>query len=388
MNKKIKTISIILIVFVIATLIHKYNGKFYTKESRADSSYGSAFKKNLNIQTHYEILSKIDWMREMEKKYKHINKKIYDICQNEYKQDQSTFNSNKRLSKKEFYGGFIHDNWMLDIDHKIAYCNHPKVATMTWVSHFFNLINSSIQQDVRKNFVLDPNVVNHYLNYIRSFTLEEYRIPDHLISSVKDTEKFRNKKEKKNVVARHLTSFWTNVLNLLFKNNNVLTFSFVRHPFERIVSAYKNKFLNGETVVSRQYTKKSITFPEFIDLVLDQFRIQEKCLDSPNKYICANIDQHWDLFNHRCLYCDIQYDVIGKIESFNDDIKYIVLKQKLEELIPLNTTNLHLNDKKEYASNSTLYYFSQLSKFQKDRLYECYKFDFELFDYDVDIYLN
>ena len=391
MENEKKRIGTILIIFVISTLVYKYKEKFYKKESRADSDFVSSFKKDLNLQTPNGSLSRIDWISEMGKKYKQINKKINDVCQNKSEQDKVTFNKHKRLSKREFYGGFMHGNWMLNIDHKMAYCNHPKVATMTWISHFFDLTDYSIKQDVQKSFGLNPNVseqLNRML-YIRSFTEEKYRIPVNLIFPVKETKNIRNKKKTKNVIARYLISFWTNVMNLFFQNTNVLTFSFVRHPFERLVSAYKNKFLNGKiTTVSKRYKKKIATFPEFIDLVMQQFRAQEECRDLPNKYICANIDAHWDLFNHRCLYCDIQYDVIGKIESFNDDIKYIVLKQKLEELIPLNTTNLHLNDKKEYASNSTLYYFSQLSKFQKDRLYEFYKFDFELFDYNVEIYLN
>ena len=121
MNKK-KSIRLISILFLIATLIYKYNGKFYTKESRVDSSYVSAFNKDLNVQTHHENLSRNDWMKEMEKKYKQINKKIYDVCQNRYKQDKVTFNNHKRLRKWEFYGGFMYENWMLDIDHKLAYC--------------------------------------------------------------------------------------------------------------------------------------------------------------------------------------------------------------------------------------------------------------------------
>ena len=49
-------------------------------------------------------------------------------------------------------------------------------------------------------------------------------------------------------------------------------------------------------------------------------------------------------------------------------------------------------DTKKYRSESvnadtrTLFYFSQLSKQQRSNLYEMYYFDFQLFDYDAEIY--
>ena len=39
-----------------------------------------------------------------------------------------------------------------------------------------------------------------------------------------------------------------------------------------------------------------------------------------------------------------------------------------------------------YTDTRTLFYFSQLSKQQRSNLYEMYYFDFELFNYDAEIY--
>ena len=95
MNKK-KSIRIISILFLIATLVYKYNGKFYTKESRVDSSYVSAFNKDLNVQTHHENLSRNDWMKEMEKKYKQINKKTNKWTHKPIKNKQPKKETNKQ----------------------------------------------------------------------------------------------------------------------------------------------------------------------------------------------------------------------------------------------------------------------------------------------------
>ena len=34
------------------------------------------------------------------------------------------------------------------------------------------------------------------------------------------------------------------------------------------------------------------------------------------------IDEHWRPFTFQCSYCDINYDLIGRMETWNDDIKY------------------------------------------------------------------
>ena len=50
------------------------------------------------------------------------------------------------------------------------------------------------------------------------------------------------------------------------------------------------------------------------------------------------------------------------------------------------------NDTKTYgnepanAETRTLFYFSQLSKQQRSKLYDMYYFDFKLFDYDAEMY--
>ena len=80
-------------------------------------------------------------------------------------------------------------------------------------------------------------------------------------------------------------------------------------------------------------------FSSFVNHVLTEYK-KSDCYDSYN-IPCPTIDVHWRPYNARCLYCDIPYNVIGRVETFEEDMKYILLKQNLTHLISLNALRLH-----------------------------------------------
>ena len=92
---------------------------------------------------------------------------------------------------------------------------------------------------------------------------------------------------------------------------------------------------------------------------------------------------------HRCSYCDIHYDVIGLMEEFNEDFRYIVSKQNVTQL--LGKANMTLHSKPKNGSESVTQkiskYFSMLDKSVRSDLYDLYKIDFELFGYDASEFL-
>ena len=83
----------------------------------------------------------------------------------------------------------------------------------------------------------------------------------------------------------------------------------------------------------------------------------------------------------------MKYDVIGRMETFNEDVKYIFLKKNLEKDLPLNKATTSKNSASTKTAEITVNYFNQLSKQQINDLYEFYRMDFELFGYDVKNYL-
>ena len=412
----IKTLSVVLLSGVAIMCIYQYKENVYDQATTIYSGYFSTLNlgwmqslydgnKETNINTRQKnlytsrgevlkqvngtyILSKEDWMKEMEEKYKKINRKINEVCQMYTTQNNLTYNAKTiTINQKKISQQKYKQTWMLDINHRMAFCKNSKVGTTTWIYHYYQLLTDIEQQDMHNDFELDPDWTTKdqekWPTYVRHrIVRDHFHIPFDSILPV-------NESVERNVSIRKL-------LNAYFQKNQMLSFSFVRHPFERIVSAYKDKFLRNRTIASttvqRYDIESNATFPEFIDLVLQQHQEQKTCILSRSDTFCDHIDIHWKPFNSRCLFCDITYNVIGKAESFNDDVRYIILKQNLEKLIPLNTTVLRLNykpdQKQRDAKKEALAYFSLLSKLQIDKLYEFYHFDFELFDYDADCYLR
>ena len=90
----------------------------------------------------------------------------------------------------------------------------------------------------------------------------------------------------------------------------------------------------------------------------------------------------------QCLYCDVDFDVIGKLEDFEEDVAYIAEKRNLTEHLrllnhvqqPKDQWNQEKGERSRKEKRDK--YMSQLSPKMVQDLYELYKIDFEMFDYD------
>ena len=172
--------------------------------------------------------------------------------------------------------------------------------------------------------------------------------------------------------------------NEYLKMNKMLSFSFVRHPFERLVSAYKDKVLSNEgeffrgsilPSVANEWYQNNHSFPSFVEFILNGYK---------NRTV-SNV--HWNPYSGNCNYCSIHFDVIGRMETFNEDVKYIFLKNNIEKDLSITQTTANKNSAKSKTATTTEEYFKQLSKGKIKDLYQFYRMDFELFGYDIKPYL-
>jgi hypothetical protein len=91
----------------------------------------------------------------------------------------------------------------------------------------------------------------------------------------------------------------------------------------RLVSAYVDKikeqndasYYSTIAQIQEKYGGEA-TFPHFVQYILDSPEVQNCSIDD-----CHSVDAHWRPFYDRCAYCNVDYDVIGKMESFEDDVK-------------------------------------------------------------------
>lgn len=96
-------------------------------------------------------------------------------------------------------------------------------------------------------------------------------------------------------------------------------------------------------------------------------------------------DPHWSKYQSHCSICQMSFDYILKIDNYTtSDLDYILTKlgdQRRWKLPKLGKSHDGITTYPKTCS-----YLSTLSIEMFNKLYERYKIDFEMFDYDYSIY--
>lgn len=166
--------------------------------------------------------------------------------------------------------------------------------------------------------------------------------------------------------------------------SNSFKFMFVREPFERLLSAYKDKFVFTRPVdrymldtygrkIIRKFrpnaTRKAlesgddVTFPEFIEYILKD-GIQE------------GLNWHWNTYQDQCRPCSIEYNFIGRFEYLPHNAEYVLKKAAVHNLAQFPR-------KAGYSKthNELIKYYSQIPLEWIIQLGRVYRSSFEMFGY-------
>ena len=94
------------------------------------------------------------------------------------------------------------------------------------------------------------------------------------------------------------------------------------------------------------------------------------------------MDVHWRPYLARCGYCSLSYTAIARLESLDEDLYYIGM------LAGVSFSSVELHSGSQSTPALTREFFKQLGMRTALQLFEFYKFDFEMFDYYPEYYIN
>lgn len=209
---------------------------------------------------------------------------------------------------------------------KLVFCFIPKVSCTTWKRVLYSAKNSGK--------VIESNPHNKKIfNWLKNYSLDD-----------------RQK-----------------ILNTYYKA------MFVREPFERVASAYKDQKRNGwfhrmfnPGLNSREELRNApeITFSKFIRD--DLLRNGKSSLET---------NQHWRSYEQICP-CEVDYDFIGHFENLAEEAPQLLRIIGVDDFVSFP------DYRPSKAQPYMLEYYSELTKDEIFRLGKIFELDFKLFGYN------
>jgi len=151
--------------------------------------------------------------------------------------------------------------------------------------------------------------------------------------------------------------------------NNYYSFAFVRNPWSRLYSCWKDKcFIDDKYLENAPFFKKhkNISFEKFVDVVESQIKENPWC-DPHIRPMNILIEQNTG-------YLDInKIDFTGKLESLESDVNNVLSKLNIKQTF----SNFVLNKSKEHKTTQSEAFTSNLV----DRVSEIYGDDINSFNY-------
>ncbi|XP_013388882.1 carbohydrate sulfotransferase 10 [Lingula anatina] len=149
----------------------------------------------------------------------------------------------------------------------------------------------------------------------------------------------------------------------------------VRHPMERIISAYKDQVLGllGPQIklyLNKHYPKQiehKIGFADFLRFIVDK-----KATNS-----------HWALVQDFCLPCHVMYDVIVHHEDLDTDAMNVIRLLGVEDIVPQFPSSHFTSNN---PNQSLIYtYYNSIDRKLVEKVWKIYKEDASFFGYTLEL---
>ncbi|XP_068695244.1 carbohydrate sulfotransferase 11-like isoform X3 [Montipora foliosa] len=222
-------------------------------------------------------------------------------------------------------------HFMVNEKYKVLYCYIPKVACTQWNKVFLALKE-------RPNVHLDIHNPRNYKWLNKGYSDEEIK--------------------------------WR--LQTYFK------FVFVREPFERLLSAYQDKFVETPDIhyMERYATKIKDNFKHY--MYTDRSSDKELTFKKFIYYITSigfNNDRHWATYESLCLPCDIQYDFIGHFNDMQEEARHVLRQTGMDKEVTFSPFLSHNTSSKMLAN------FATIPKAKILQLAKLFEKDYQMFNY-------
>lgn len=155
----------------------------------------------------------------------------------------------------------------------------------------------------------------------------------------------------------------------LLQEKELFKFCFVRNPYSRLLSVYLDKINDNHVfkgVIAEQLgrgpdkAENEISFGEFVSVV--------------SRQSVAEMNHHWRTQYYQTYQDEMKYDVIGRFESFEEDLRTVLSRITPEYEQFLTTNRPHKTDADKLI---TQYYTDEI----EESVYTTFKTDFEHFEY-------
>lgn len=236
-------------------------------------------------------------------------------------------------------------------------------------------INRSIEIVSRKSLKRAPYYTNHDNILLERYKAIYFLIPKVACSSLK--KRFAEELGIEIISRRieddiHFINFPFAVKTNMDKYQDYFKFAFVRNPWDRVVSCYKNKIKSNKNFSNFEY--EDGVYADFVKY--HKFRAGmafEEFISAVNSIPDEDADTH---FRSQYTFItdkkgELMVNFVGKFENLNDDFLYVA---KEIGLSPRKLPKLMKSDRGNYRA----YYDAQMEKI----VYQRFKKDIDIFGYE------